>query len=134
MNLRQKYAHMQAAYVYSSLSYCIRRQVGCVIVCNNNIISIGYNGTPPGSDNKCEDKYGLTMNNVIHAEINALSKLDFSVPPNSILFCTTCPCLHCAQQIIESGIKHVVYDQQKNTNSGLQLLQDHDILCEQLSL
>lgn len=126
---------MRAAYVYADLSYCIRRQVGCVIVLDNRIISIGYNGTPPNTCNCCEDPItNVTLPSVIHAEDNALRKLPRNMDLSSaILFVTLSPCRHCAEMIIERGIRHVVYDTTKNTNVGLVYLTDRGVLVEQLT-
>lgn len=136
MKHRQKVAHMQAAYVYASLSYCVRRQVGAVVVKDDKIISIGYNGTPTGEDNCCEDSVtGKTKPNVIHAEINALDKIPLDEDLSSaILFSTTCPCLPCATKVVERRVGEVIYDEAKNTNSGLDYLIQHGIRVEQLSI
>lgn len=126
---------MKAAYVYAALSYCVRRQVGCVIVKNNRIISIGWNGTPAGEDNCCEDSNGDTKDNVIHAEDNALRKLPLDEDlSEAYLFVTTCPCIHCANIVVNRKVGHVVYDEVKNTGSGLHHLLDHGIGVEQLSI
>jgi dCMP deaminase len=105
-------AHMKNAFNYAQLSACERRQVGCIIVKENRIISIGYNGTPPGwSTNCCEDEHGHTSPEVIHAEMNALLKLTRSNESSigSIMFCTDEPCGQCAPFISMSGITHVYY-------------------------
>lgn len=126
---------MKAAYVYAALSYCVRRQVGCVIVKNDRIISIGWNGTPVGEDNCCEDSNGDTKDNVIHAEDNALRKLPLDEDlSEAYLFVTTCPCIHCADKVVSRNVGHVIYDEVKNTGSGLQYLLDHGIGVEQLSI
>lgn len=136
MKHRQKIAHMQAAYVYASLSRCERRQVGAVIVKDNKIISIGYNGTPAGEDNCCEDSVtGETKPNVIHAEINALDKVPLDEDLSSaILFSTTCPCLPCAKKVVDRCVGEVIYDEAKNTNSGLGYMLEHGVRVEQLSI
>ena len=135
MNLRQKKAHMRAAYVYADLSYCVRRKVGCVIVLDNRIISIGYNGTPPGECNCCEDPItNQTISSVIHAEDNALRKLPRSMDlTKATAFVTLSPCVPCAGMIIDRGIRHVVYDTQKRSNVGIELLLNNDVLVEQLT-
>jgi dCMP deaminase len=136
MKQRQKIAHMQAAYIYASLSYCIRRQVGCVIVKDDRIISIGWNGTPSGEDNCCEDSNtGDTKDNVLHAEDNALRKIPLTEDLSSaFLFSTTCPCMSCAEKVVKRRVGNVIYDEAKNTNSGLAYMQDHGISVEQLSI
>lgn len=120
--------------MYADLSYHLRRQVGCVIVKDDKIISIGYNGTPAGEDNHCEDEHGHTLPSVVHAEDNALRKLD---PSQSVdgatLFVTTAPCQLCAPKILGRGIKHVVYDDLYRCTEYVQFLQDNGVLVEQLS-
>jgi len=105
--------------VYAKLSHAIRLKVGCVIVKDNRIISIGYNGMPSGWDNSCEypkPKYSLTgrlqtRHEVLHAETNAIAKVAQSSEScyNSVLYTTTAPCLDCAKLIMQSGIKNVFY-------------------------
>lgn len=136
MNSRQKHAHMKVAYIYAQLSYCKRKQVGCIIVENDRVISIGYNGTPAGECNCCEDENGLTKPEVIHAEDNALRKLkkynyDLS---NAVLFATHSPCPNCAGLIVESGIKHVVYDELYKNGTGIDILINNNITVEILSM
>lgn len=143
MKNRQITAHMKAAKVYADLSYCNRRKVGCVIVKADRIISIGYNGTPPGEDNTCEDSNGITKPNVIHAEDNALRKLsreadasngnisECDTPSGATLFVTTAPCESCARLIIKAGIKKVFYSVAKTVN-GISLLISNGIAVEQL--
>jgi dCMP deaminase len=114
-------AHMQAAYVYAALSSCERRKVGCVIVKDNSIIAIGYNGTPKGECNCCEDEDGNTKPHVIHAEDNALRKLTVSTN-NGIgasAFVTLCPCIICAPRLIDAGIEHVYYSEVYHNEDGL---------------
>lgn len=134
MKLRQRLAHMQAAYVYAGLSYCKRLKVGCVIVKDNRLISIGYNGTPPDTDNCCEDCDGNTKPDVRHAEYNALIKLQCSneALDTAELFVTTCPCLPCAQMIVDCGIGAVVYDGDYRSQAGLEYLNKHGVLVTKL--
>lgn len=151
MNQRQTKAHMKAAYVYADLSYCKRRKVGCVIVKHDpsrggtdRIISIGYNGTPPGEDNCCEEWVEdgdyhsgfFTKPNVVHAEHNAIKKLQETpeTGENTIFFVTTAPCVQCAQRIIDFGITHVVYNEVYRNEHGIEHLQKHGIEVEQLTL
>lgn len=129
--MKQKYAiaHMQAAYVYASLSYCKRRQVGCVIVKDDSIIAIGYNGTNPGEENICEDEDGNSKPNVVHAEDNALRKLIRS-PNNatdSVVFVTTCPCLGCARRLAAAGVSAVYYDEIYRNVDGPEYLKTRGI-------
>lgn len=126
MNSRQAAAHMKAAEVYANLSYCNRRRVGCVIVKDHRIVSIGYNGTPPGEDNTCEDSSGaVTLPHVIHAEDNALRKLDHdpSAAQGAALFVTTAPCASCAKLIIQRNIDSVFYRDTYRSEEGIRLLE-----------
>ena len=136
MKSKHAIAHMQAAYVYAGLSYCKRRQVGCVIVKDNSIIAIGYNGTNPGEENNCEDENGDTKPNVIHAEDNALRKLIRS--PNSaidsIVFVTTRPCLGCARRLVDAGVRTVYYDEAYRNSDGVVHLESHNVEVIQLSI
>lgn len=136
MKEKHAIAHMQTAYVYAKLSYCERRQVGCVIVKDDTIIAIGYNGTNPGEENVCEDENGLSKDNVVHAEDNALRKLIRS-PNNSVdstVFVTTCPCLGCARKLTAAGVTTVYYDQSYKGIEGLEYLEKHDIVVIQLTI
>lgn len=134
--MKHKYAlaHMQAAYVYANLSYCKRRQVGCVIVKDDTIIAIGYNGTNPGEENVCEDDEGNSKPSVVHAEDNALRKLIRS-PSNatdSTVFVTTCPCLSCARRLVAAGVATVYYDEIYKNTEGLAYLKKYKIKVLQL--
>jgi len=136
--MKQKHAlaHMQAAYVYANLSYCKRRQVGCVIVKDNSIIAIGYNGTNPGEENNCEDENGKSKPNVVHAEDNALRKLIRS-PNNatdSVVFVTTCPCIGCARRLVDAGVAAVYYDEVYRNTDGIQYLKEHNVEVHHLPI
>ncbi len=122
-------AHMSAAYVYAKLSSCKRRQVGCVIIKDNSIIAIGYNGTDPGGCNDCEDKDGKTLPTVRHAEDNALRKLTKSTnhADGAVAFVTTAPCRLCASRIKDAGITTVYYDEIYHSDEGIRYLQDQNI-------
>lgn len=104
-------AHMKVAQIYAELSYCTRKKVGCVIVKDENIISIGYNGTPPGWENVCEGVDGKTLPYVHHAEENAIGKLAEGTGggKGSVIFITCAPCFNCAKLIRRSGITTVYY-------------------------
>ena len=117
-------AHMQVAKIYAKLSTCKKRQVGCIIIKNDNIIAIGYNGTPAGEDNCCEDDNGITLPNVIHAEDNALRKLTCSHESarGAILFVTTAPCIRCAERIAAAKISKVFYVDKYLNDEGLDFL------------
>jgi dCMP deaminase len=126
-------AHMKVAEVYAELSSAIRLKVGCVIVKDNTIIGIGYNGMPSGWDNKCEDSVYLddmhvqlvTKPEVIHAEANALAKVTRSTNSSegASLFVTHAPCIDCAKQIYQAGIWQVFYKQLNlKNNDGIDFL------------
>jgi dCMP deaminase len=134
--LKEKYikAHMKVAQVYAELSTAVRLQVGCVIVKDNTIIGIGYNGMPSGWDNTCEiikhtDFTGtvVTMSKpeVLHAETNAIAKVSRSSnsTDSADLFVTHAPCLECAKLIYQSGIKSVYYRDIYRDTRGLDFLQ-----------
>ena len=132
--MKEKYikAHMKAASVYAELSTAQRLQVGCVIVKNDTIIGIGYNGMPSGWDNNCEqivqhsdDTVELkTKDEVIHAEANAISKLAKSGDSGNgaYLFCTHAPCIHCAKIVYGAGISKVFYRDSYRDDSGIDFL------------
>lgn len=129
MKIKHALAHMQAAHIYANLSYCVRKKVGCVIVKDDSIIAIGYNGTNPGEENICEDENGKTKDNVVHAEDNALRKLIRS-PNNAIdstVFVTTCPCIDCARRLAGAGIKAVYYDEIYKNTDGIEYLKKRGI-------
>lgn len=134
MKPRNAHAHMKAAYVYAALSYCNRRQVGCVIVKNDSIIAIGYNGTPSGDDNECEDIKGDTKTSVIHAEDNALRKLtkQYESAVDSTVFVTTAPCKPCAVRLADAGVKKVYYDDTYRCVTGIDYLENRGVETEQL--
>ena len=135
MFLKDKFqkAHMRAAEVYAELSSARRLHVGCVIVKNDTIIGIGYNGMPSGWDNNCEtetyiDDFHIEMvtkPEVIHAEANALAKVTKSTNSSegAHLFVTHAPCLDCAKQIYQAGISHVYYRNSYRSEVGLDFLQ-----------
>lgn len=129
-----KTAHMEVAEVYSRLSSCNRLKVGSVIVKGDRIISIGYNGTPPGKDNCCEDENGLSKQNVRHAEWNALQKLEEAGESceGAAIFITHCPCKNCAEKIKDAGIKEVYYKEEYRDNSGIELLKKCGLYVEKV--
>jgi len=126
--------YMRIAKEIASASYCKRAQVGAILVKDGNIIAMGYNGTPKGWDNKCEDENGDTKECVMHAESNAIAKCSgsHSSSHNSTMYVTHSPCAQCAKMIIQSGITKVYYEVIYRTISGLSLLDAHGIECEQL--
>jgi dCMP deaminase len=116
--------YIEMASIWAQNSYCKRRQVGALIVKEKMIISDGYNGTPSGFENVCEDEDGITKPYVLHAEANAITKVakSHNSSDNSTLYVTTSPCMECAKLIIQSGIKRVVYCNRYHKTDGLDLL------------
>ena len=116
--------YMRMARVWAENSYCIRRQVGALIVKDKMIISDGYNGTPSGFENICEDDNGLTKPYVLHAEANAITKIARSGnnSDGATLYVTSSPCIECAKLIIQAGIKRVVYSEEYRLTDGIDLL------------
>ena len=118
---------------WSKLSYCKRRQVGALIVKDKMIISDGYNGTPSGFENICEDDEGYTKWYVLHAEANAITKCTCSCK-DATLYITMSPCKECTKLIIQSGISRVIYDETYKDSSGIQFLKQYGITCESLNI
>jgi dCMP deaminase len=116
--------YLEMAMIWAKNSYCIRRRVGALIVRDKMIISDGYNGTPSGFENKCEDDENVTKPYVLHAEANAITKVakSHNSSENSTLYVTTSPCMECAKLIIQSGIVRVVYCNKYHKTDGLDLL------------
>ena len=117
--------YLEMAEIWAKNSYCIRRQVGALIVKGKMIISDGYNGTPSGFENVCEDENKLTKPYVLHAEANAITKVAKSnnSSEGATLYVTTSPCMECSKLIIQSGIKRVVFSDKYHNTEGLQLLE-----------
>ncbi len=117
-------AYLKIAREWSFLSYCKRRQVGAIIVKNRMIISDGYNGTPSGFDNCCEDDEGATQWYVLHAEANAILKVAHSTQScdGATLYITMSPCRECSKLIHQAGIKRVVYQSDYKDGSGVEFL------------
>ena len=117
-------AYLRMAREWGQLSYCKRKQVGALIVKDRMIISDGYNGTPSGFDNCCEDKDGKTHWFVLHAEANAISKVARSTQSceGATLYITLSPCKDCSKLIHQSGIKRVVYHEEYKDCSGIDFL------------
>ena len=116
--------YLELAGIWARNSYCKRAQVGALIVKEKMIISDGYNGTPAGFENVCEDKEGRTKPYVLHAEANAITKVAKSnnSSEGATLYITTSPCLECAKLIIQSGIRRVVYSDSYRIQDGVDLL------------
>ena len=126
--------YMQMAAVWATNSYCKRRQVGALLVKDRMIISDGYNGTPSGFENICEDENGVTKPYVLHAEANAISKVAKSgnSAQDATLYVTASPCMECAKLIIQSGIKRVVYRDEYRLTDGIDLLRRAGIEVEKI--
>ncbi len=126
--------YLRMARIWAENSYCVRRKVGALIVKDQMIISDGYNGTPSGFENVCEDEVtGKTKPYVLHAEANAITKVAKSANncEGSTLYITTSPCIECSKLIIQAGIKRVVYCDAYHTCEGLELLRRVGIECVQ---
>ncbi|HBG40856.1 MAG TPA: CMP deaminase [Porphyromonadaceae bacterium] len=121
--LDQRY--MRMAFIWAENSYCKRRKVGALLVKNKMIISDGYNGTPSGFENICEDEGGVTKPYVLHAEANAITKVARSnnSSEGATLYITSSPCIECAKLIIQAGIARVVYADAYRLSDGIELLQ-----------
>lgn len=126
--------YLRMARIWAENSYCKRRQVGALVVKDKMIISDGYNGTPSGFENVCEDN-NVTKPYVLHAEANAITKLARSSnnSEGSTLYVTASPCIECAKLIIQSGIKRVVYAEKYRLDDGIKLMQRAGIKVEYLN-
>ena len=130
MNSKQSlldYRYLRMARIWAENSYCRRRQVGALVVKDKMIISDGYNGTPSGFENVCEDETGTTLPYVLHAEANAITKL-------ATLYVTASPCIECAKLIIQSGIRRVVYAEKYRLTDGIDLLKKAGVKVEYKAL
>lgn len=123
--------YLRMAQIWSENSYCVRRQVGALIVKNKMIISDGYNGTPSGFPNICEEN-DVTFAYVLHAEANAITKIARSGnnSDGATLYVTDSPCIECSKLIIQSGIKRVVYARDYRLSDGIDLLRRAGIMVE----
>ena len=121
--------YLKMAQIWAENSYCKRRQVGALVVKDQMIISDGYNGTPSGFENVCEDDNNVTLPYVLHAEANAITKLARSSnnSEGSTLYITDSPCIECAKLIIQAGIKRVVYAREYRLTDGADLLRQAGI-------
>ena len=121
--------YLKMAQIWAENSYCKRRQVGALVVRDQMIISDGYNGTPSGFENVCEDDNNVTLPYVLHAEANAITKLARSSnnSEGSTLYITDSPCIECAKLIIQAGIKRVVYAREYRLTDGADLLRQAGI-------
>jgi dCMP deaminase len=129
-------SYLQMARIWGQNSYCKRRQVGALLVKDRIIISDGYNGTPSGFENECEDESGKTKPYVLHAEANAITKVAKSnnSSEGATLYITSSPCVECAKLIIQAGIKRVVFADHYHCADGTALLERANIKIEQISI
>lgn len=139
MNSKQSlldYRYLRMARIWAENSYCRRRQVGALVVKDKMIISDGYNGTPSGFENICEDESGTTFPYVLHAEANAITKLARSSnnSDGATLYVTASPCIECAKLIIQSGIRRVVYAEKYRLTDGVDLLEKAGVKVEYKAL
>lgn len=127
-------SYLQMAAIWARNSYCKRRQVGAILVKDRMIISDGYNGTPSGFENVCEDENGATKPYVLHAEANAISKIAKSgnSSEGATLYVTASPCLECSKLIIQAGIRRVVYRDEYRLTDGVDLLRRAGIEVERV--
>ena len=132
LSLDRRYLRM--ARIWAENSYCQRRQVGAIIVSGSMIISDGFNGTPSGFENVCEDDSGVTKPYVLHAEANAISKVARSnnSSEGATLYVTASPCLECSKLIIQSGIRRVVFHEAYRLTDGIELLRRAGIVCDHI--
>ncbi len=128
--------YLRMAGIWAENSYCQRRQVGAIIVKDKMIISDGYNGTPSGFENVCENEDGLTKPYVLHAEANAITKIARSGnnSDGATLYVTDSPCIECAKLIIQAGIKRVIYSREYRLTDGIDLLRRAGIEVAYLSV
>ena len=128
--------YMRMATIWAENSYCKRRQVGALIVKDKMIISDGYNGTPSGFENVCEDENDVTKPYVLHAEANAITKIARSSNSSegATMYVTASPCIECAKLIIQAGIRRVVYSEKYRLEDGLDLLRKANVEVVYLNL
>ena len=127
--LKLELRYLRMARIWAENSYCQRRKVGALVVKEKMIISDGYNGTPSGFENVCEDATDTTKPYVLHAEANAITKLARSSnnSDGATLYVTAAPCIECSKLIIQAGIKRVIYAEQYRLNDGIDLLRRANI-------
>lgn len=128
--------YLRMASIWAENSYCKRRQVGALIVKDQMIISDGYNGTPSGFENVCEDEQNVTLPYVLHAEANAITKVAASSNSSkgATIYVTSAPCIECSKLIIQSGIVRVVYSEKYRTEEGCDLLKKANIQVDFIDL
>ena len=128
--------YLRMAQVWAENSYCKRRQVGALLVKDQMIISDGYNGTPSGFENVCEDENDITKPYVLHAEANAITKVAASNnnSKGATIYITSSPCIECAKLIIQAGIKRVVFSDKYHTEEGVNLLKRAHVAVDYIEL
>ena len=128
--------YLRMASIWAENSYCVRRKVGALIVKDKMIISDGFNGTPSGFENVCEDENNMTKPYVLHAEANAITKIARSSNSSegATLYVTASPCIECAKLIIQAGIKRVVYAEKYRLEDGIELLRRAGVEVEFLPI
>lgn len=128
--------YMRMAFIWAENSYCKRRKVGALLVKEKMIISDGYNGTPSGFENVCEDEHDITKPYVLHAEANAITKVARSnnSSEDATLYVTSSPCIECAKLIIQAGIRRVVYADSYRLSDGVDLLKQVDIELVEINI
>ena len=128
--------YLRMATIWAENSYCRRRQVGAIIFKDKMIISDGFNGTPSGFENVCEDENDTTKPYVLHAEANAITKVARSSNSSdgATLYVTTSPCIECSKLIIQAGIKRVVFNELYRMHDGINLLKRAGVECVQIDL
>ena len=133
--LRLDLRYLRMARIWAENSYCQRRKVGALVVKEKMIISDGYNGTPSGFENVCEDETNVTKPYVLHAEANAITKLARSTnnSDGAMFYVTASPCIECAKLIIQAGIKRVIYGEQYRLTDGIDLLKRANIEVKYLN-
>ena len=128
--------YLRMAHIWAENSYCKRRKVGALVVKDKMIISDGFNGTPSGFENVCEDENNVTRPYVLHAEANAITKLarSHNNSDGATLYVTASPCIECSKLIIQSGIKRIVYGEKYRLDDGINLLKRVGIEVEFLDM
>ncbi|MBF1061548.1 MAG: dCMP deaminase family protein [Prevotellaceae bacterium] len=128
--------YLRMAHIWAENSYCKRRKVGALVVKDKMIISDGFNGTPSGFENVCEDENNVTRPYVLHAEANAITKLarSHNNSDGATLYVTASPCIECSKLIIQSGIKRIVYGEKYRLDDGINLLKRAGIEVEFLDM
>jgi dCMP deaminase len=128
--------YLRMARIWAENSYCKRRQVGALIVKDNRIISDGFNGTPSGFENVCEDGNNMTKPYVLHAEANAITKVaaSYNSSKGATIYVTSAPCIECAKLIIQAGIRRVVYSEIYRVEDGCKLLERAGIMLDYIEI